>query len=192
MRHSLLIIVLLFGLTTLIPASGSAETKEIVDRLKAGGHILMIRHALAPGNGDPPDFKIGDCTTQRNLDDSGRNQARRIGDWLRAHGVRSARIYSSQWCRCLETAKLLDLGPVKELAALNSFYERPQDRESNLKALNEFISHQPADGGLIILVTHFVTISAVSGEGVSSGGGVLLTLHKGAPYTVAGRIGFEP
>jgi phosphohistidine phosphatase SixA len=192
MRHSLLIIVLLFGLTTLIPASGSAETKEIVDRLKAGGHILMIRHALAPGNGDPPGFKIGDCTTQRNLDDSGRNQARRIGDWLRAHGVSSARIYSSQWCRCLETAKLLDLGPVKELAALNSFYERPQDRESNLKALNEFISHQPADGGLIILVTHFVTISAVSGEGVSSGGGVLLTLHKGAPYAVAGRIGFEP
>lgn len=192
MRHLLLIIVLLFGLTTLIPASGSAETKEIVDRLKAGGHILMIRHALAPGNGDPPDFKIGDCTTQRNLDDSGRNQARRIGDWLRAHGVSSARIYSSQWCRCLETAKLLDLGPVKELAALNSFYERPQDRESNLKALNEFISHQPADGGLIILVTHFVTISAVSGEGVSSGGGVLLTLHKGAPYAVAGRIGFEP
>lgn len=192
MRQLSLIIFLLFGLTTLIPANGSAETNEIVDRLKAGGHILMIRHALAPGNGDPPDFKIGDCTTQRNLDDSGRNQARRIGDWLRAHGVSSARIYSSQWCRCLETAKLLDLGPVKELAALNSFYERPQDRESNLKALNEFISHQPADGGLIILVTHFVTISAVSSEGVSSGGGVLLELQKNAPYTVAGRIGFEP
>ena len=124
----------------------------------------MIRHALAPGTGDPPNFKIGDCSTQRNLNETGRAQARKVGDWLRASGVSSARVYSSQWCRCIETAKLMDLGPVVELPALNSFYERIQDREPNLKALNDFISRQPMDGDLIVLVTHFVTIGAITGE----------------------------
>ena len=150
----------------------------------------MIRHAMAPGNGDPPNFKIGDCSTQRNLDDSGRTQARGIGKWLRANGVKSARIYSSQWCRCLETAKLIDLGSVQELAALNSFYEKVQDREPNLQALNEFISLQPVKGELIILVTHFVTIGAIADTVVSSGEGVLFELHKDMPYTVVGRLNF--
>ncbi|MGB5424650.1 MAG: histidine phosphatase family protein, partial [Desulfobacterales bacterium] len=142
------------------------------------------------GNGDPPNFKIGDCATQRNLDDTGRNQARSIGVWLRNNGITSARVYSSQWCRCLETARLLNLGPVQELAALNSFYERAQDREPNLRALNDFISQQPVLGELIILVTHFVTIADIAGTGVSSGGGALLKLNADARYTVVGPIDF--
>ena len=171
-------------------AAAAADQAEIIDRLKAGGHILMIRHALAPGNGDPPNFKIGDCATQRNLDDTGRNQARSIGVWLRNNGISSARVYSSQWCRCLETARYLNLGPVQELSALNSFYERTQDREPNLRALNDFISQQPVKGELIIMVTHFVTIAEIAGTGVSSGGGALLALHADAPYTVVGRVDF--
>ncbi len=150
----------------------------------------MVRHAIAPGNGDPPNFNIGDCSTQRNLDDSGRTQARRIGRWLRSNGINSARIYSSQWCRCLETAKLIDLGSVQELAGLNSFYEKIQDREPNLQALNEFILQQPVKGELIILVTHFVTIGAIADTSVSSGEGVLLELHKDKSYTVVGRLNF--
>ena len=168
----------------------AADQSEVIDRLKAGGHILMIRHALAPGNGDPPNFKIGDCTTQRNLDNTGRDQARSIGVWLRSNGVTSARMYSSQWCRCLETARLLNLGPVQELAALNSYYERVQDREPNLRALNDFISQQPVKGELIILVTHFVTIADIAGTSVSSGEGALLALQENAPYTVVGRLDF--
>jgi len=168
----------------------SADQTDVVGRLKAGGHILMIRHALAPGSGDPADFKIGDCSTQRNLDQSGRFQARSIGNWLRSNGIDSARIYSSQWCRCLETARLIDLGPVQELAALNSFFEKVEDREPNLRALNHFISQQPADGELIILVTHYVTISAIAGTGVASGEGVLLELRKDMPYRSVGRLNF--
>jgi phosphohistidine phosphatase SixA len=151
----------------------------------------MIRHALAPGSGDPPHFKIGDCETQRNLDDSGRNQARGIGAWLRSKGVNSARVYSSQWCRCLETATLIDLGPVRELPALNSFYERVQDRQPNIAALNDFIANQPVNGELIILVTHFVTIAAMTGGGVSSGEGILLELNEKGAYRVIGNITFE-
>ena len=189
--HKSLISKLFIALLIFIAAAGaSADQTEVIDRLKSGGHILMIRHALAPGNGDPPDFKIGDCSTQRNLDENGRFQARSIGDWLRIKEIKSARVYSSQWCRCLETARLIDLGPVQELAALNSFYEKVEDREPNLRALNQFISQQPVDGQLIVFVTHFVTISAIAEAGVLSGEGVLLELQKDAPYRVVGRLNF--
>ena len=182
--------IFLSGLISFAISSACADSAELIERMDAGSHILMIRHALAPGTGDPSDFKIGDCTTQRNLDDTGRAQARAIGRWLRKKGVKSARIYSSQWCRCLETAALLDMGPVREMPALNSFYELPQNREPQLRALKKFISEQPTDGELIILVTHFVTISAITGEGVGSGEGVLLKLHENAPYRVIGRLNF--
>jgi broad specificity phosphatase PhoE len=158
--------------------------------MKAGGHILMIRHALAPGTGDPANFQIGDCSTQRNLDDRGREQAKAIGDRLRTTGITSARVYSSQWRRCLETAELLEMGTVAQLPALNSFYELTQDREPNLKALRKFIAEQPSEGVLIILVTHLVTISAIANEGVSSGEGVLLKLNEDSPYEIVGRLNF--
>jgi phosphohistidine phosphatase SixA len=150
----------------------------------------MIRHAYAPGSGDPDNFKVGDCTTQRNLDDRGREQARSIGDWLRSKGIKADRVYSSQWCRCLETERLLNLGTVAELPALNSFYEFPQDREPNIKALRSFIASLPANGDLVIMVTHFVTILEITGEGVSSDEGVVLKLKGKGTYDVLGRLSF--
>jgi phosphohistidine phosphatase SixA len=184
------LLVCISVLITLATAGVDPCHAEMIERMKAGGHILMIRHALAPGTGDPAHFRIGDCSTQRNLDDRGRGQAKAIGDWLRSNGIAAARVYSSQWCRCLETAKLLEMGSVEELPALNSFYEMTQNREPNLKALKTFMVQQPSDGVLIILVTHFVTISAVTNEAVSSGEGVLLELNKDAPYEIVGRLNF--
>ena len=184
------LLVCLLGLNGLATAVAVSAHADMIGKMKDGGHILMIRHALAPGTGDPANFRIGDCATQRNLDDRGRNQARSIGDWLRTNGIGSARVYSSQWCRCLETAKLLEMGSVTELPALNSFYELTQNREPNLKALRKFIAKQPSDGVLIILVTHLVTISAIADEGVSSGEGVLLKLNEDAPYEIVGRFNF--
>jgi phosphohistidine phosphatase SixA len=150
----------------------------------------MIRHALAPGSGDPENFQIGDCSTQRNLDARGRAQAAGIGEWLRSRGIEKARTFSSQWCRCLETAHLIGLGPVTPLPALNSFYQRPQDREPNLSALRDFISKQTPDSELIILVTHFVTILGISNESVSSGEGVVLHLKESGSHDVIGRLSF--
>ena len=167
-----------------------AESQRLIDQMKAGGHILMIRHAMAPGSGDPENFQIGDCSTQRNLDDRGRSQARVIGEWLRSNGIKKARMFSSQWCRCQETATLINLGPVVQLPALNSFYERPQDREPNLKSLRIFLSEQTSKGELLILVTHFVTISEISGEAVSSGEGVVLRIKENGAFEVAGRLDF--
>lgn len=191
MRSICLFLILLAGSMILPVFPSSADNNEMIARLSAGGHILMVRHAFAPGSGDPDHFKIGDCSTQRNLNETGRAQARSIGNWLRQKGVASARVYSSQWCRCLETARLMQLGPVKQLPALNSFYERIQDRKPNIRALKDFISRQPADGELIVLVTHFVTIGAMTGESVSSGVGVLLELKETFPYRVVGTLTFE-
>lgn len=151
----------------------------------------MIRHALAPGNGDPPGFRLGDCATQRNLDERGRAQARGIGAWLRSRGITTARVFSSQWCRCLETARLLGIGPVIGLPALNSFYDRPGDQEPNLRALREFLAARPAGDPPAVLVTHHVTIAALAGADVSSGEGVLLEVEDGERYTVRARLRFE-
>jgi len=190
MRFSGCFLVCLSGLITLAMTGIDTDQAEMIERMKTGGHILMIRHALAPGTGDPANFRIGDCSTQRNLDDRGRAQASAIGKLLRSKGITSARVYSSQWCRCRETAELLEMGSVAELPVLNSFYELTQDREPHLKALRKFIAEQPSNGVLVILVTHLVTISAIANEGVSSAEGVLLKLHRDAPYEVIGRLNF--
>jgi phosphohistidine phosphatase SixA len=178
------------GLMAIAVMNASADPGDLIERMKSGGHILMIRHAYAPGSGDPSHFKIGDCSTQRNLNDRGRSQARTIGDWLRSKRIKVANVYSSQWCRCLETAALLNFGSVKELPALNSFYELPQNREPNIRALRSFIANLDATGDLIVLVTHFVTILEIAGEGVSSGEGVVLKLKEGGAYDVLGRLSF--
>lgn len=185
-----IIIVYIIGLIAISPVNAQASEDDLIDQMKKDGSCLMIRHAFAPGTGDPPNFQIGDCATQRNLDDRGRAQAKAIGDWLRSKGIQKAKVYSSQWCRCLETATLIDLGTVTELPALNSFFERPQDREPNIRALRTFIAEQPIDGELIILVTHFVTISEIAQQAVSSGEGVVLKLTEGTTPEVVGRLNF--
>lgn len=153
-----------------------------IKAMQSTGYILMIRHALAPGFGDPADIKIGDCSTQRNLNKEGRLQSTNIGKWLIKNKIQPSAIYTSQWCRCKETAKLLDIGQVEELPALNSFYQMPENRESSLNSLRQFISNQKTNNKLIIMVTHSVTISAISGQSVASGDGVLLKLNDSKPY----------
>ena len=162
----------------------------VAERLREPGAVLLIRHALAPGIGDPDGFRLDDCATQRNLNDEGRQQARAIGDWLRGRGIARARVYSSQWCRCLETAALLDLGPVTELPALNSFFEHPAERDGRLAELRRFLAAQPRDGGPLVLVTHQVTISAVSGTFADSGTGVLMALGEGGRLERIGTLSF--
>ena len=155
-------------------AAQDVEDADLAARMQNGGAVLLLRHAYAPGTGDPEGFRLDDCATQRNLDDAGREQARSIGAWLRARGIGRARVYSSEWCRCLETAELLGLGPVTPLPALNSFFERRADRGPNLAALAAFLKDQPQTGEPIVLVTHQVTVTALSGIFPASGEAVLM------------------
>jgi phosphohistidine phosphatase SixA len=159
-----------------------------IERLDEGGYVVMLRHALAPGVGDPANFRLDDCATQRNLSEEGRAQAKRLGERLRAHGIERAQVYSSQWCRCLETAELLDLGPVEELPALNSFFSRPAEREPMLEALRAFVAALPEDGPPVVLVTHQVTISALTGHGAASGEAVVMQVDGTGQPPVLGTI----
>ncbi len=182
-----LVIIFFLFLGINVPAFSNVKVVDksdsaMIAAMQSTGHILMIRHAIAPGFGDPDNIQIGDCSTQRNLDESGRKQSKQIGAWLKSHNITPSAIYSSQWCRCLDTARLLDLGDVKELPALNSFFQMTENRESNLKNLNEFMSKLDTENKLIIMVTHSVTISAISGETVASGNGVLLKLNNTKPF----------
>jgi len=177
-----LLSVLCVGLVSLASAGAWAAPVVALAELARPGRVLMLRHANAPGTGDPQNFRLDDCATQRNLDHAGRAQAVALGERLAQAGVAGARLYSSQWCRCIETARLLDLGAVETLPALNSFYPRPQQRETTIAALRVFLAGLPRDGAPVVLVTHQFTINEFTGEGTPSGGGSLFELNgSGAP-----------
>ncbi len=161
-------------------------------RLDQPGTVVALRHALAPGVGDPSGFVLEDCATQRTLDARGRDQAGAIGAALRASGLGDAAVYSSRWCRCLETARLLALGPVTPLAALDSFFGEPGEREARTLALRDFLAEAGTDGPPLVLVTHQVNISALIGRGTRSGEGVVLDRGPGGTLTERASLPAPP
>ncbi|MDC3234454.1 histidine phosphatase family protein [Candidatus Puniceispirillum sp.] len=163
----LFLILWLFG--------GSAIASET----RFDGTVIFLRHALAPGSGDPKNFDLYDCQTQRNLDETGRRQARAIGKRIAAAKLIFAGIYSSEWCRCLETALLLELGAVTPFDGLNSFYQNHAPRDATLAKLNSKLTNLPPNGPPVIMITHYVTIQAVTNIAVPSGGAVLYDLTTG-------------
>jgi len=157
-------------------------------KLHEAGHFAIMRHAEAPGTGDPDNFSIGDCTTQRNLSASGRAQAVAIGEVARENGIENASVYSSQWCRCVDTAVGLNLGDVQALPALNSFYQRYQNKEANLTALRQFLNDHRNDRSPKILVTHQVTISALTGQYTRQGETIIFKHLGGDALEIIGSI----
>jgi phosphohistidine phosphatase SixA len=157
-------------------------------RIDPKGLIVLMRHAEAPGVGDPPNFQLRDCATQRNLDANGREQARRAGDLLRNLAVQPVAVYSSQWCRCQETARLLDIGPVQELPALNSFFDRREEQEAQIASLRKFLAGLPADGMPVVLVTHQVVVTALTGVYPASGESVFLRANGTGQPAVERRV----
>lgn len=136
------------------------------DALRQPGAVAIMRHALAPGTGDPAGFEIGDCATQRNLDGRGEAQARAIGASLAAAGVTFEQVLTSQWCRCRDTARLLGLGEPVEAPALNSFFADRSTRDEQTRATLDLIRSAT---GPVMMVTHQVNITALTGQSVSSG-----------------------
>lgn len=175
--------MLLVAVTSL---EATADEAEFWSALRSGGHVVMMRHALAPGTGDPSEFDLDDCGTQRNLSDQGRSQAERIGDRFRANGFSNLRVLSSEWCRCLETAALLNLGRVEKLSTLNSFFREPDLGDQQTQAMRVWLSNQDPDEPLV-MVTHQVNISALTGVYPGSGELVLVRLTD-PEITVVGRL----
>ncbi len=170
-------------------ASTAQAADPALDALKKGGHVLLMRHAqTVSGIGDPPEFKLGDCKTQRNLSQEGRDAAKALGERLRKEGVKFDAVYSSAWCRCLDTAQLVVRSP-EVLAALNSTFSNAADAPMRAQAARDKIR---AWKGLhnIILVTHMVNIQSISGEVLGMNEGIVL---KPAPqakegFLIVGRL----
>ena len=162
----------------------SISWKEIFDQPRY--NVFFLRHALAPGYGDPPDFSIDNCKTQRNLNTEGKDQATLIGKDLKNIGISFDKIYSSEWCRCTETASLLNLGEVTTFSGLNSFFQNYYNREETLgKLMNKLESLDQT--GRVLMVTHQVVISAITGINVSSGEAVAYNPSDGSAVKLSMR-----
>ncbi|NCF49375.1 MAG: histidine phosphatase family protein [Bacteroidetes bacterium] len=146
-------------------------------------NILFIRHALAPGFGDPDHFRLDDCMTQRNLDASGRQQARDIGAYMRLHALTFDAILSSQWCRCRDTAAEIALSPFDIFPGLNSFFQNHADRSETLALLDAKMAEIKSDQ-LVLMVTHQVVITAVTGITPRSGGMIAFNSRTGEALRV--------
>ena len=147
----------------------SYSQNSLIQDLKVGKKIVFLRHAIAPGNGDPDDFDINNCKTQRNLSAKGRSQSERIGNFFKINNIKIDKVLSSEWCRCKETAKIA-FENFQTSSALNSFYEArfAKNKSKQIKELKNFINDWESDSNLII-VTHFVVISELLNRGTSSG-----------------------
>lgn len=168
----------------------SAAAAEPVARLKEPGVVALMRHALAPGTGDPAGFDPDDCSTQRTLDARGRDQARRTGAALRAAGVTFDAVWTSQWCRSRDTANLMEMGGVQEKPPLNSFFAGRGDRTAQTEATLDLIADMPADARLL-LVTHQVNVTALTGLGVASGE-IIVTRRTARGLEPVGRYAIAP
>lgn len=177
---------LLLPLAALALARPAVAAEALLERLRGGGLVLLLRHArTVPGTGDPPGFRLGDCATQRNLSEAGRAQARAIGARLRAERVPVGAVRTSAWCRCRETAELLGLGPVAHLEALDSFFADRSRAERHRAGILAFARGWRGPGNAV-LVTHQVNITAATGVFPASGEMVAVT--AAAEPEVLGRL----
>lgn len=162
------------------------SSEQVAKTLMQRDQILVMRHADAPGYSDPLGFRLGDCSTQRNLGDAGRTQAKAIGLWL-AQGLQKTaserQIYSSPWCRCEETARLLQLGPVRSEPVWGSFFERPQEEGRFRQGAKQFLKERYAarvagpNNPAMIVVTHQINLTSLIGSWVNVGEMVVLRFN---------------
>ncbi len=147
-----------------------ADSKHnIISELKKGGKLIFIRHAYAPGGGDPKNFDIDNCTTQRNLNDSGRIQSKKIGDFFKKNDVPLGKVFSSEWCRCKDTASIA-FKNFETKNFLNSFFSEQfaKNKKDQIKDFHKFLEEWDRDQNLIF-VTHYVVISEILNYATSSG-----------------------
>ena len=160
------LLIILFILTFFTNVNSD---ENIIKNLKKGGNIVFIRHAIAPGGGDPENFKLNDCSTQRNLDSQGIKQSKRIGLFFENHNIPIDQVLSSEWCRCKDTAKFA-FKEYKTYKALNSFFSSKfeKNKEKQMRELRKFFNKWDSKKNLI-LITHYVVILESLNKAVSSG-----------------------
>ena len=171
-------------LISLILPRESYSNEKIAELLKEGGKVIFIRHAIAPGNSDPINFDLFDCSTQRNLNKDGIEQSKKIGKFFKDYKIPIDKVLSSEWCRCKDTAKFA-FKNYETFKGLNSFYDEKfyKYKDDQIKSLRTLISNWDGKKN-IIFVTHFVVISEIFNISVSSG--EMLISDKN--YSIVGNI----
>ena len=166
MKFIKFLLILFISINSPIKAESN---QSLINELKKGGKLIFIRHAYAPGGGDPDNFDINDCNTQRNLNNSGRKQAKNIGNFFKDNNIKIENVYSSEWCRCKETA-LIAFNKFENKNFLNSFFSSKfaKNKDPQIKNLRKFIKDFDGDENLIF-VTHYVVISELLNYSSSSG-----------------------
>ena len=162
-------IIIIFFIGILNINNSALSDDKILKSLKEGKKLVFIRHAIAPGNGDPDNFDINDCSTQRNLDENGIEESKKIGLFFKNNKIKIDKVLSSQWCRCKDTAKYA-FKNFETFDALNSFYDEKfaENETKQIKDLKNYIKNWNSDKNLV-LITHFVVISSILNTGSSSG-----------------------
>jgi phosphohistidine phosphatase SixA len=180
-----MLLVCAFGWS--VPAVGSVD-EHLLAALREPGLVILMRHAeTEPGIGDPASFRLNDCSTQRNLSREGLAQSERFGQWMQSQGLRPTRVRSSQWCRCLDTARAAfgNRVTVEPWTALNSFFQGHGNRDAQLAQARAAAAQ--IQSGLEVWVTHQVVISALTGSYVSMGEFVVARPGANGQLTVLGR-----
>lgn len=190
--RSLRVIAGLVALAFTCAPAGAQDTAALWGKLKEGGRVALIRHAQAPGGaGDPPGFLLGHCMTQRNLSAGGRDEARTLGASLRAQAIPVGKVLSSQWCRCRETATLMDIGDVEDAPTFNNAYVLGEKRGALTEGARAVIAAWKGPGNLVV-VTHGANILPLAGFNPGEGEIVLVEPLPDAAgqLRVLGRIPF--
>ena len=178
----------ILALVILLLPFGLHADDRLWELLQRGGQVVLIRHTLTePGTGDPPGFRLEDCATQRNLSEAGRAHARRIGEAFRQRHIPVARVLSSPWCRCVETAKLA-FGKAEVATPLSNLFGRPENRERQVAAMKKHIQKERAN---LVLVSHGSTIAALTDVYLGTGEMVIVTPRGKGAFTVRGRLLLE-
>ena len=186
-RMRFVIFIVLLGFCSTAEVANAADAADAWKALRAGGHVALMRHADAPGGvGDPPGFRVEDCATQRNLSAKGRADAEKIGLRLKGEGIAFEKIVSSPWCRCIDTARLLNLGTVETEATFGNVVVLRDQRETLTTGARVLIA-QWTSGGNLLVVTHGANIQALTGAWLASGEIVVVRGGSGSDEPV-GRL----
>jgi len=178
--------LLLASLLVAVPAHATAD-EALWQLLRGGGHVIVMRHAVTtPGVGDPAGFRLDDCSTQRNLTEAGREDARRVGATFRTRDIPVGRVLSSPWCRCLETSRLA-FGTAEPWAPLGNLFDNRAREAEQLRALREIAGRRPT-GGNVVLVTHGSVVFPLTGIQPVPAELVVLTPDESGRFKVSGRL----
>lgn len=190
--NSVIRLLLIGALVFVAMPQVQAMEPALWEKLQTGEAVAIMRHAIAPGNGDPDHFSLEDCATQRNLSQQGQLQALRVGELLKSNGIAEAAVYSSQWCRCVDTANGLNFGAVQGLPVLNSFYQDRSTENQQTATLLSWLKERVANIGSAtikptVLVSHQVNITSLTGVYPGSGEIVLVGFQDGV-LSVLGTV----